>query len=302
MCATEMRRAAVRSPATSANLGPGFDAFGLCLGLYDDLAATTTPSGLSVQVGGVGAETLPSDETHLVVHSLRAALDVMGVEQTGLSLVTENRIPHGRGLGSSAAAIVGGITLAQGLYPEFPLGPDEALRLASDLEGHPDNVAACLFGGFTIAWTESDGAHSTRLDVSSKVRVQVLVPEYEFSTEVARAALPDEVPHRDAAANAGRAGLLVAALTHDPSLLLAGTADWLHQAYREPAMPESHELLGRLRAEGLAATVSGAGPSILVLSAEPAPRLNALVPEGWTCAAVAVEPVGASVVQPVRPG
>ena len=293
-----MRRAAARSPATSANLGPGFDAFGLCLGMYDDLAATTTPSGLNVEVSGTGAGTVPTDESHLVVRSLRAALDVMGVEQTGLSVVTENRIPHGRGLGSSAAAIVGGITLARGLYPEYPLAPIEALRLAAELEGHPDNVAACLFGGFTIAWTDDEGVNATRLDVALEISALVLVPAYELATEVARAALPEEVPHRDATANAGRAGLLAAALTQDPGLLLAATEDRLHQVYRGSAMPESLELVRALRSHGLAATLSGAGPSVLVLRTDSAPAHDGLVPDGWSAVPLRVEPVGAMVVQP----
>jgi homoserine kinase len=289
------RRAAVRAPATSANLGPGFDALGLCLGLYDDLEATTTATGLLVEVSGAGADEVPTDEGHLVVRSLRAALDAMDVPQPGLTLSAVNRIPHGRGLGSSAAAIVAGIQLAAGLYPDHALTAQAALSLADAIEGHPDNVAACLLGGLTIAWTDEAGAHATRLDVDVRVSAHVLVPSQAVSTEVARAVLPAEVPHRDAAANAGRSALLVAALTKDPSLLLAATEDRLHQRYRGPAMPESLALVDRLRADGVAAAVSGAGPSVLVLRSDEDGHAGwtGLVPDGWTVLALPLEPHGA---------
>ena len=293
------RQAAVRTPATSANLGPGFDAFGLCLGLYDDLAVATVPSGLSVQVSGEGAGQVPTDERHLVVRAIRAALDEMGVPQPGLSLVTDNRIPHGRGLGSSAAAIVAGITLAQGLFPEHARSPEQLLRLAADLEGHPDNVAACLLGGFTIAWTDADGARAATLGVDPRVRAVVLVPDRALSTEVARAALPEVVPHHDAAVNAGRAGLLVAALTQDPGLLFAATEDLLHQRYRGPAMPQSLEVLDALREQGVAAVVSGAGPTVLLLlDDDAAPAYSEVVPKGWAVHQLPIEHAGAVVIQP----
>jgi homoserine kinase len=273
----------VRSPATSANLGPGFDAFGLCLGLYDDLAVTVTASGLAVEVSGEGAATVPRDEGHLVVRALRAALDVLGVSQPGLALATENRIPHGRGLGSSAAAIVAGIRLAQGLVPDSDLSQRAALSLANELEGHPDNVAACLLGGLTIAWADAGGVDATRLDVDQRVRATVLVPEQVLSTEAARGALPEVVPHRDAAANAGRAGLLVAALTGQPDRLLVATEDRLHQSYRAVAMPQTLDLVGVLRDRGIAATVSGAGPSVLVLVAQESdPAYDDALPLGWS--------------------
>jgi homoserine kinase len=292
------RRAAVRSPATSANLGPGFDSFGLCLGLYDDLAAMTTPTGLVVQASGEGAGDVPTDENHLVVRSLRAALDVMGVAQPGLSVVTENRIPHGRGLGSSAAAIVAGIMLAEGLFPERGLGSEAKLELAAVLEGHPDNVAACLMGGFSIAWSDAKGAYAVRLDVDPRVNVKLLVPEQSLSTEVARSALPSQVPHRDAASNSGRAALLVAALTRDPRLLLVGTEDRLHQAYRAAAMPQTMALVNALREQGVAAVVSGAGPAVLVLETGDSPDLGVLVPDGWETLSLSVEHVGAALIQP----
>ena len=297
--ADPVRRTAVRAPATSANLGPGYDAFGLCLGLYDDMEVTTTAAGLVVEVSGY-ADRVPTDETHLVVRALRAALDVMEVPQPGLTLSTVNRIPHGKGLGSSAAAIVAGIRLADGLYPDHALTTQAALTLADSIEGHPDNVAACLLGGLTIAWTDGAGAHATKLDVDPRVSAHVLVPAQALSTDVARAALPDDVPHRDAAANSGRSALLVAALTTDPSLLPAATEDWLHQRYRGPAMPATVALVDRLRGEGAAAAVSGAGPSVLVLDSDEAGggrvSWSALVPEGWTTLSLPVEHAGAVVL------
>jgi homoserine kinase len=292
------RRTAVRAPATSANLGPGFDALGLCLGLYDDLVASTAERGLIVEVTGAGADRVPTDESHLVVRALRAALDVMQVAQPGLVLSATNRIPHGRGLGSSAAAIVAGIRLAGGLYPDQALDDVAALTLASEIEGHPDNVAACLLGGLTIAWTDDTGAHATSLDVDPRISAHVLVPELTVPTELARAVLPPDVPHADAAANAGRSALLVAALTRDPSLLLAATADRLHQRYRGAAMPDTLALVDRLRSAGVAATVSGAGPSVLVLAAEA--DVGAAWPgeatDGWQVLALPIDTEGALVV------
>ncbi len=290
------RQAAVRTPATSANLGPGFDALGLCLGVFDDLAATTTPSGLAVQVSGEGADQVPTDERHLVVRSLRAALDVMGIDQPGLSLVTDNHIPHGRGLGSSAAAIVAGIMLAHGLYPEQGLSLEDRLGLAADLEGHPDNVAACLLGGLTITWTDAGGVHATRLEIADRIRAHVLVPDQSLSTELARAALPGEVPHGDAAANSARSALLVAALTRDPGLLLAGTEDRLHQRYRESTMPQTIALIGALRDTGLAAVVSGAGPTVLVLDTDEHRDFGAVLPAGWSGFDVAIQTRGCFVI------
>ncbi|HEY7045312.1 MAG TPA: homoserine kinase [Nocardioidaceae bacterium] len=279
-------------PATSANLGPGFDAFGLCLGLYDDLAATATETGLVVDVAGEGAESVPLDEQHLVIRAMRATFDLLGVAQPGLSLAAENRIPHARGLGSSAAAIVAGIRLAQALAPDVELGADDALSLAVELEGHPDNVAACLFGGLTIAWTDLQGSSAARVEVDARVRATVLVPGAGVSTEVARGILPETVPHRAASANAGRAGLLVAALTGQPELLHPATRDWLHQKYRRPAMPATLQLVTALRDSGVAAMVSGAGPSVLVLGTADSPAYDALVPVGWDTLALAIDGVG----------
>lgn len=262
----------VRVPATSANLGPGFDSLGLALGLHDDVAAEVTAGGVRVAVTGEGAGELPGDDRHLVVTAMRAVFDVLGAQPAGLALECVNRIPQARGLGSSSAAIVAGVLLARALVTDGAVRLDDAaaLRLASELEGHPDNVAPCLLGGFTVAWTEPAGARAVTLPVAEAVRPTVFVPGERGLTAVARAALPATVPHGDAALNAGRAALLVHALTADPALLLPGTVDRLHQDYRAEGMPATAALVAALREADVAAVVSGAGPTVLALSQVPA--------------------------------
>ncbi|MBU8856794.1 MULTISPECIES: homoserine kinase [unclassified Micromonospora] len=262
----------VRVPATSANLGPGFDALGLALGRHDDVTAEVTDGGVRVSVTGEGAGELPSDERHLIVTAMRATFDALGAQPAGLVLECVNRIPQARGLGSSSAAIVAGVLAARALVTDGDrrMGDDAALRLAAELEGHPDNVAPCLLGGFTIAWTEPGGARAVSLPVAAAVRPTVFVPAEQGLTSVARAALPATVPHADAASNAGRAALLVHALTADPALLLPATVDRLHQDQRAPGMPGTAALVAALRAADVAAVVSGAGPTVLALSEVPA--------------------------------
>ena len=262
----------VRTPATSANLGPGFDALGLALTRYDDLAARTTDGGCTVTVRGEGAGELPRDEEHLVVRAMLATFDEMGGRPAGLAVECLNRIPQARGMGSSSAAIVGGVQLARGLVSDGFERLDDAgaLRVAARLEGHPDNVAPCLLGGFTIAWTEGAGARAVRLSPADGVRPTVFVPAERGYTASARAALPTTVPHRDAAFNAGRSALPTHALTADPSLLHAATEDRLHQGYRAEAMPGTASLVAALRSVGVAAVVSGAGPAVLALTEVPA--------------------------------
>ncbi|MDI3331723.1 MAG: homoserine kinase [Micrococcus sp.] len=257
----------VSVPATSANLGPGFDSMGLALDLRDEVVVTTVAEGFSAVVEGEGAGALPTDATHLVIATLREYLAARGWEVPGLELTATNRIPHGRGLGSSAAAHATAILAADALLPEAERASAEGLLDATaGLEGHPDNVAPALTGGLTVSWGGDGDYQSVRMDVHPQVVPVVAIPEEPLSTETARGLLPPQVPHQVAAANAGRAALLVHALTADPSRLLPATRDWLHQDYREPAMPESLGLVRALRAEGLAAVVSGAGPTVMVLA------------------------------------
>jgi homoserine kinase len=289
----------VRVPATSANLGPGFDAFGLALGLYDDVVVRVTDEGLDVDVAGEGADSVPRTGRHLVVRAARAAFKRLGGQPRGLQVVCANRIPHGRGLGSSAAAICAGIVAAKALTVggDRLLDPTATLALAAELEGHPDNVAACLHGGFTITWTSAAGPQCVRLAPADGLVPVVLVPERAVSTSRARAMLPASVPHADAARTAGRAALLVEALTRRPDLLLDATEDALHQPYRAPAMAASAALVARLRADGVPAVVSGAGPSVLALAAaQTAEAVLAATPKRWWARALAVESRGAVVL------
>ncbi|WP_194238960.1 homoserine kinase [Pseudactinotalea suaedae] len=259
-------RTAVRVPATSANLGPGFDAFGLALALHDVVEVRAVTGASSVHVQGEGAGEVPDGEDHLVIRAIRAGLEYVGAPQAGLELRCTNAIPHGRGLGSSAAAVVAGLVAARALVSEpEALDDTSILGLATDFEGHPDNAAPALLGAATIAWIDHEGPRAVRLPVLEAISATVLVPQLRLSTSKARSTLPGHVPHRDAAANAGRSGLLTLALTQRPDLLLAATEDRLHQAYRASVMPESIALVERLRERGHAAVVSGAGPSVLVL-------------------------------------
>ncbi len=281
----------VQVPATSANLGPGFDTLGLALSRYDEVTARITVSGVDISVTGEGADRLARDERHLVLRSMRAAFDALGAQPSGLALECTNQIPHGRGLGSSAAAIVAGIELARGLVAGGRELLDDAatLALAGELEGHPDNVAACLLGGLTVAWTDNDASKAVRLDPVG-VSPVLFIPTEASATEAARMALPATVPHGDAAFNASRSALLIVALTGRPDLLVTATQDRLHQSYRADAMAGSSALLARLRGAGLAAVISGAGSSVLALASAPAQIATArsMSPAGWEFAELAV--------------
>ena len=239
-----------------------------------------------MEVAGSGADTLPRDESHLVVRSMRAGFEALGVTPAGLRLRCHNVIPHARGLGSSSAAIVGGLVLARALVVDGVgrLDDDALFRLAADLEGHPDNVAPAAYGGFVISGREAEEWYAVRAPVDRRVVAAAYVPPDPLSTEVARGLLPATVPHADAAADAGRAALLVAALAGAPEHLLTATRDHLHQDYRRPAMPASLDLVDRLRAGGLPAVVSGAGPTVLVLADSTgviAGDLAGWCPQGW---------------------
>ncbi|WP_152362796.1 homoserine kinase [Microlunatus speluncae] len=263
------RTVTVSAPATSANLGPGFDHLGLAYELRQQATLRVIDSASVAEVTGEGADTVPRDGSHLIIRSALAALADLGLTVPGLALTADNVIPHGRGLGSSAAAIVAGIMAAAALAG-VEAEPARVLRRAVEIEGHADNVAAALHGGLVIAYPESAGTGDpgfgvARVGVHPEVGAVVYLPDTPVSTAEARGLLPATVPHGDAAANAGRAALLVEALSRSPELLLAGTADRLHQSYRRVAMPASYDLLESLRDKGFAAVISGAGPSVLVL-------------------------------------
>jgi homoserine kinase len=291
----------VRVPATSANLGPAFDAASLALALYDDAVARIGDDGVVLDVAGEGADEVPRDDSHLVARAMRTVFERLGGQPRGIELVCANRIPHRRGLGSSAAAIVAGLLLGRALVVggDTALPDAHVLALAAELEGHPDNVAACLLGGLTIAWSGDGGTEAVHLDPDPAVSPVVLVPPATASTDEARDLLPEQVPHADAAFNVARSALLVTALTVRPEALLAATDDRLHQPYRAPSIGESAALVSKLRATGLPAVISGAGPTVLVLARTPDEVRTALeqAPEGWRAEQVAVAHGGAHLVR-----
>jgi homoserine kinase len=297
----------IRVPATSANIGPGFDSFGLALSLHDQVTARVIPAGVELEVTGPGAETAGAGEEHLVIRTMRAAFDVIGAQPDGIALSCRNALPHGFGLGSSAAAIVAGVLAARALAGEAGIAALPAARvlgLADELEGHPDNVAACLLGGLTVAWRTAGGIDALHLEPLPRLAPVVCLPTTPLATKVARSVLPATVPHADAAANSARAALLVAALTSRPDLLLPATEDFLHQHYRADSMPATAELIEALRAAGVAAVVSGSGPSVLALPADTTgvsavTRLAAARPAGgWQVLPIGVDSRGAEVTGP----
>ncbi len=280
--------ARVRVPASAANLGPGFDALGLALQRYDEVELGLAADGLCVEVSGEGAGRVPTDGRHLVVRAALATFAALGERPRGLRLVCRNAIPHSRGLGSSAAAVVAGAVAARALVPDGAARLDDTavLRLAASFEKHADNAAASLFGGLALAWAEADGFHAVRLEPHPDLAPVMLVADATSSTEVTRGLLPALVPLADAVFTGGRAALGLYAFTARPDLLMAATEDRLHQPYRRPAYPVSAELVDTLRAAGVPAAISGAGPSVLAL-----PPGGGL-PDGLPLADFTVCPVG----------
>ncbi|MGB3301382.1 MAG: homoserine kinase [Gordonia sp. (in: high G+C Gram-positive bacteria)] len=273
----------VRVPASSANLGPGFDCLGLALSIYDEVTVTVTDGdangGITVDVTGEAAGQVPLDGTHLVARAVVCGLTAAGVAVPGFHLECVNAIPHSRGLGSSAAAVVGGLAAASALVQAGGRGgltAEQLVQLSSEFEGHPDNAAASVLGSAVVTW--SNGASeffARRLDVHASILATVFVPDFESSTEATRGLLPAEVPRADAVFNVSRAALGVVALTMDPSTLTDATQDRLHQDYRAEALPDTTSLVHSLRDRGHAATVSGAGPSVLVLGTNPLGAIEA---------------------------
>ncbi|WP_433264539.1 homoserine kinase [Actinosynnema sp. CS-041913] len=281
----------VTVPATTANLGSGFDALGMALGIRDEVEFEVRPDGLVVEVSGEGRD-LPTDESHLVVRAFRAACERLDVSVPGLRLRCRNAIPHARGLGSSAGAVVAGVAAGYALAGHEL--DTSALQLAAEFEGHADNAAAALFGGVALAWTQGDRFRAVRLDPHPALAPVVLVPEQESATTTTRGLLPASVPHADAAFAVGRAALAVHALTADPSLLLDALADRLHEPYRESAWPATYALVKALRAAGVPAAVSGAGPTVLALP-EDGKLPEGVNVSGFTAHHVPVAPEGVRV-------
>ncbi len=262
--------------ASSANLGPGFDSLGLALSLYDEILVETTECGLSVEVEGEGAGQVSLDSTHLVVRAIQHGMRAAGVAVGGLNVRCRNNIPHSRGLGSSAAAVVGGLAAVNGLVTQAglkPLTEAELIQRSSEFEGHPDNASAAVLGGGVVSWM-STGATGPRyaaagLRIHPDIRLFSAIPEQRSLTAETRVLLPGSVSHGDARFNVSRAALLVVALTERPDLLMEATEDVLHQPHRAGAMRASAEYLHTLRRCGFAAVLSGAGPAVLALTSQP---------------------------------
>jgi homoserine kinase len=265
-------RASAVVAASSANLGPGFDSLGLALSLYDEIIVETTDSGLSIKVEGQGAGQVPLTADHLVVRAIQRGLAAAGLQVGGLNVQCCNAIPHSRGLGSSAAAVVGGLAVVNGFAVQndsAELTLDDLVQLSSEFEGHPDNASAAVLGGAVVSWSaESDPSRydAAPLQLHPAIRLFPAVPETRSSTAATRGLLPEQVSHADARFNLARAAMLVVALTERPDLLLEATGDRLHQTQRAPAMPASAEYLAILRRCGVAAVLSGAGPAVIALT------------------------------------
>lgn len=289
----------VRVPATSANLGPGYDSFGLALSLYDEIVVRVGEDGLDLDVAGEGTDKVRRDARNLVIKAMNAAFDRMGGRPRGLEVRCLNRIPHGRGLGSSSAAIVGGLAAARALTVggDDRLDDERLLAVATEMEGHPDNVAATVHGGFTMAWTDGGEVGVLRTFPHPDLLPVVFVPGTELRTAKARKVLPDVVPHSDAALNSARAALLTRAITDRPDLLMVATEDFLHQEYRRPVMPRSLALVDELRAAGVPAVVSGAGPTVLALTDRAtASDLTSRSRRGWRIDAIEADREGVQVL------
>ncbi len=284
--------AVITVPATTANLGPGFDCLGLALGLHNRVRMALDGSGLAVEIYGEGSDVLPRDGSNLVVQAAQAVFERVGFAAEGLVVQQENLIPIGSGLGSSAAAVMGGIAAANALAG-FPLTDEEMLELAVAKENHPDNVTPALFGGLTVT-NSVDGKLLVEHMLMPPMSVAIILPEFDLPTAAARAALPLNIPMADAVFNIGRMGMLIPALLKpDFDKLGFAMQDRLHQSYRLPLIPGMAAAFEAARAAGAkAVTLSGAGPSLaafateghdaIIEAAQAAFAANGLESRAWT--------------------
>lgn len=284
-------------PATSANLGPGYDCVGMALSLRDRITVRATTGATEVRVTGEGAGTLPTNDDHLVVRAIRIGLDFAGAPQAGLQLTCRNQIPHGRGLGSSAAAVVGGLMAARAMVDcEEVFGLVHVLQLATEIEGHPDNAAPAIFGGVRLAWHDGAATQSIGLPCDTEtLKATVVIPDFQLATKKARGVLPNSIAHADAAFNVARAMMFTHALTH-PELLLTATEDRLHQPYRRGVLDASMQVVDQLRARGYPAVISGAGPSVLVFGTIDELTTSALRAQRWRVWQLDIDTDGAKVL------
>lgn len=289
-------------PATSANLGSGFDVAGIALDYADSLIFTLNDTlddsqDVRVIIHGEGESTLPKDETHLVVRAFRKACEAFDLPHLRFTLEAHNRIPQARGMGSSASAIVSGVAAAWAFAHNGNLNKQAIFELAAAIEGHPDNVAPAVFGGLTTSWKNGDEFHTVRYSVSKQIRATIFVPNFTLSTQMARQALPEKVPYADAVFNVSRACLLPIAFgafgafgdfgdSSDSAnscdscakttlsrndLLFTATQDAIHQPYRASLMQPTWDLVKALRDKGFAAAISGAGSCAAVFYEEKSP-------------------------------
>jgi len=267
---SDRQKVHVRVPASTANLGPGFDALGMALGLYNEIEVELTTNGLTLTVEGEGAEKLQSlGWRNLVARSVAETLQRLGIRLNGVRIRMLNRIPLSRGLGSSSAAAMGGVAAAVALA-EATLPPEEMLDLALPFEGHPDNITPALLGGLTVSTVVDGRVRCVKLPVPAGLKAVAIIPDFHLSTAKARKALPDTVPRADAVFNVGRVALFLAAMQAGRlDLLCEATRDRLHQPYRAPLVPGMEEVLKEgERAGALACFLSGAGPTLLALTTE----------------------------------
>ena len=296
----------VQVPATSANLGPSFDCLGLALTMFDRyIAQVQDEPGVDVDVTGEGADDVARNDKNLVIKAMYKGFEYLGGKPRGIALRQLNVIPHGRGLGSSASAIVGGLSLARALVlgGNERMSDEAMLVLANEMEGHPDNVATAIYGGANIAWQDMQRgamvAQSVHIEVDARIGALAFIPATSVATSKARKMLPESIAHSDAVRNSSNAALLVHALEHRPDLLHTATADFLHQSYRKDAMPQSFALLTKLRNAGVAAFISGAGPTVLVLHTggpSEAEELRRAAGDKFTATELGISRSGASVV------
>ncbi|SNU01549.1 homoserine kinase [Ruaniaceae bacterium KH17] len=284
--------ASVTVPATTANLGPGFDSIGMALELRDRIIVRATAGETRVTVRGEGQQTAGLGEDHLVVRAIRVALEYVGAPQIGIDLTCHNSIPHSRGLGSSASAVAAGIAAVRAMISEPESLDDDAIfRLVTDFEGHPDNAAPAVYGGAQLTWMDEEGPHTIPLPVHESIQPYVMIPPTESLTATTRAVLPRTIAHSDAVFNLQRSALLVEALRTGEHLLPA-TDDRLHQPYRREVMPQTAELIDSLRRSGIPAALSGAGPTVFSFISVPEQLATALSQHGWTVRALPVATEG----------
>lgn len=265
---SDRRKVQVRVPASTANLGPGFDALGMALGLYNEIEVELAGTGLALTVEGEGAEKLQAlGERNLVARSVISTLRQLGVHSDGVRVRMVNRIPLSRGLGSSSAAAMGGVAAAVAIAGVV-LSPEEMLDLALPFEGHPDNITPALLGALTVSTVVEGKVRCVKLPVPEGLLAIAVIPEFHLPTAKARKVLPHTVPRADAVFNVGRVALFLGAMQAGRlDLLREASQDRLHQPYRAPLVPGMEEVLVEgQRAGALACFLSGAGPTLLALT------------------------------------